>query len=111
MDKSIRDFINRQTAKDFDSIRLTIAVEDVQKSNRKAAKPHYRRMSKHRSKDHDVELIREIVREVVAEMNRGSRSSCDGCQNNRNNTTKKPKNIDDRFNAVCKAKNGIEYRA
>ena len=110
MDRTIRKYLQRQTARDYDNIRVTIAVEDTTKGEHKAAKPHYRRVPKQRSKDHDAELIREIVREVVAEMNRG-RSSCDGCPNNRNNTTKKPKSIDDRINAVCKSKNGIEYRA
>ena len=111
MEKHLRKWMERQTKRDYNNVRVTISVDDASKKKRKAAKPNYRRQDR-RSQDHDKELIKEIVREVVSEVmaQMGTQHDCETCPN-RNNQTLKAKRLEQPADYHFDRKpSGIEYR-
>lgn len=114
MDRSIREWMSRQTARDYKTINVTLKVDEAPKRKPKAAKPHYKHIQRQRTQDPDKDLIKEIVREVVSEViaQMEKPRSCEECQNNRGKKQSDQKRTDDlnNFHYEWKPNGSIEYR-
>lgn len=112
MEPNLKKWMERQTARNYDDIHVTIAVDDASKRNRKAAKPNYKRIKRHSAQDHDKELIKEIVREVVSEVMEQTKNqhNCESCPHRTKPT--KGKRTEDPWssNFSIKPNGSIEYR-
>lgn len=112
MNTNLRNWMERQTKRDYDKVLVTIAVDDSAKNKREISKPHYRRAQKQRTQDPDKALIKEIVREVVSEVmaQMDKQRSCETCPNRSKPTGSKKRTDPPKGYHYDRKPNGIEYR-